>query len=98
MAKPALALCATARTSLPCRQGASVAHAGCGLDCSGLFVSGSGQMSEDILLTIRGGRNWIKLNATDIAVMYHSSWGPKQKDCLQAWAKSDTVSKIIERN
>lgn len=38
MAKPALALCATAQTSLPSRQGASVAHAGCRPDCSGLFV------------------------------------------------------------
>lgn len=80
MAKPAGALCATARTSLPCRQGASEAHAGCRPDCSGLFVSGSGQMSEDILcpvrvgkLTIRGAGNWIKLNATDIAVVYHPS-------------------------
>lgn len=58
--------------------------------CQANGSSGSGQKSEDIFcpvrvgkLMIRGGRNWIKLNGTDIAVMVSfipARWGPKQKD------------------
>lgn len=101
MARPALALRATAQTSVPCRQGASVAHAGCGPGLSGLLVrpmappsQGKSQkafsaLSESGKLRIRGNRNWVRLNAADRAGMVSlipAGWGPK-KDCLQAWAK-----------